>query len=89
MFLMIFRLFFILFVVLTVLRWVLLVYARSLRREELEQEWDLGDQTGERETFVREGLERWQKGFRHRLFWFVYILPLATVFGLIWYFNYR
>lgn len=75
------RLFVVAMVVLTVVRLVVAVYARSVERERLEKAWDAGGIPGTREAFVRAGMEAYRKSLRRKLLWLVYILPMAVVLG--------
>ncbi len=57
-----------LLVVLTVIYVVLSVYSRIVRRRKLAERWDSKDVlTVDRETFIRRGLERYDRSFRRKL----------------------
>lgn len=71
-------------VVLTLFYGLLTVYVRSLIRERLEDDWDEGGETGDRETYVQQGIAKYEASFRPKLLLLVYILPLI-VFGAIFY----
>lgn len=83
------RLFVVGLVVLTVIYLIARTYARSVRREALEKEWDANPPEGkgaaERDAFVEAGMQAYEHGLRHKLLWLVYILPMIA-FGLIIYY---
>ena len=74
-------------VVLTIVRLIVAVYARSVERERLEKEWDAGGITGTREAFVHAGIEAYRKSLRRKLLWLVYILPMALVVTIAYVVN--
>ena len=82
------RLFLILFVVMTVLYLAITIFARSLARERLEKRWDTGPRTEDRDTFIRLGMERYEKSARHKLLLGVYILPMVVIAILIYALNF-
>lgn len=78
-------------VALTVLYWVVRIYGRSLRREELEKRWDgaRGEGLGPRDVFVAEGMAAYEKSLRRKLVWLVYILPITAMVVVIVLMNYQ
>ena len=69
------------------------IYARSVHRERLENQWDDNPPAGggetERERFIEQGMRKWERGTGRKLLWLVVILPLV-VFGVIIYLvNYQ
>jgi Ca2+/Na+ antiporter len=76
-------------VVLTAVYWIVVVYARSVRRETLEKRWDAGEGSGEREHFIEAGMADYEKGLKRRLLWLVYILPGIVFAILIYVVNYQ
>ncbi|MDJ0822010.1 MAG: hypothetical protein QNJ09_09425 [Paracoccaceae bacterium] len=77
------------FVVLTVVYVSLSLYSRSVRRAKLESEWnDLGGE-GDKETFVREGLEEYDGSLRRKLILGVYIVPFCLMILIIYLTNYN
>ena len=58
------------------------VYSRSVRREKLEREWDADIKTGDRDTYIRDGMIDYDKGFRKKLLWLIFIVPVIVV-GLV------
>lgn len=71
------------FVVLTVIYWLVSIYSRSVRREKLEQEWASENRPGagpdDREAFLQSGMAEYERGFRKKLIWLVYIVPIAVI----------
>ena len=68
------------------------VYSRSVRREKLEKRWD-ADHAGQpdpeaRRTYVETGMARYEKGFRKKLIWLVYIVPLVIMAVIYYLTNY-
>lgn len=83
-----FRLLVVGLIVLTVIYWTVLVYARSVRRERLEKEYDEGsldgDVRGHRDDYIEKGMADYEHGLKRKLLWLVYILPIGTVLVLVW-----
>jgi hypothetical protein len=72
------RLFVVGFVLLTILYVVIALYARSVRREALEEEWERAGRTGDRDAFVAEGMARYAVSLRRKLIWLVYVVPVVA-----------
>ncbi|MFN4129401.1 MAG: hypothetical protein ACK4GC_06255, partial [Paracoccaceae bacterium] len=72
--------------------WALLIYARSLRRESLEKQWDAAppdDATPEtREAFIAQGMDAYEGSLRRKLLWGVIVLPFIAIGALIYLVNY-
>ncbi len=73
---------------LSVLYLVISIYARSVRRETLERQWDEGDGAGERADFVRAGLEAYRHSLRKKLVLLVYIVPVILVSLVVYLMNF-
>ena len=73
---------------LTVIYWLLLVYARSVRRERLEKEYDAGsvdgDVKGHRDDYIARGMAAYEHSLKRKLLWLVYVLPISIVTVLVW-----
>jgi hypothetical protein len=73
---------------LTVIYWLLLVYARSVRRERLEKEYDAGsvdgDVKGHRDDYIAQGMAAYEHSLKRKLLWLVYVLPISIVTVLVW-----
>ncbi|NJN05347.1 MAG: hypothetical protein HC814_01615 [Rhodobacteraceae bacterium] len=80
------RLVFIGFIALTIVYICLSFYSRAVRRGKLEARWDSAGGPGDRDTFVRRGLERYDGSIRRKLILGVYVVP-AVVVALIIYFT--
>ncbi len=76
------------FVVLTIIYVALSLYSRAVRREKLEKRWDEEGRPGDMESFVREGLERYDNSVRRKLILGVYVIPICVVTGIIYYMNF-
>jgi hypothetical protein len=68
------------FIGLTVLYFLMSIYSRSLRREELEKLWDAAQGPGERDAFIDDGMVAYEKGLRKKLIWLVYVIPTLAMF---------
>jgi len=76
------------FVILTVIYIAVSLYSRSVRRAKLEREWDEEIGHGDRDDFVREGLEHYDRSLRRKLILGVYIVPALIVGTIIYITNY-
>lgn len=70
------------------------VYMRSLRREELEKEWDRrhperAGASAERAEFVRRSMVGFRKSLRGRLALLVLVLPVVAIVAIIVIVNYN
>ena len=81
------------FVVLTIIYLIARTYARSVRREALEKEWDANPPEGqgatEREAFIEAGMQAYEHGLKRKLLWLVYILPMIAFALVVYYINYQ
>jgi hypothetical protein len=68
--------------------WLLLIYARSVRREALEKEWDADPMTAatgpDRAAFVARGMAQYEGSLRRKLLWGVIVVPFVAI-GLLFY----
>ena len=83
-----FRLLFIMMIVLTIIYVSLSFYGRAQQRERLEEEWRDQGRPGDRDAFVRAGLEVYQGSLRRKLLLGVYIVPLTAIAVLVYVTNY-
>jgi len=67
---------------------LLTVYARSLRRERLEEEWDAAPGPGSREEYIARAMAAYRPRLRRRLFWLVWVMPAVAVAALVYYLNF-
>lgn len=82
------RLGIVLLVGLTVLYFLLSIYGRSLARERLEKRWDGGRGRGSRDHFIQLGLKKYERSARKRLLILVFVVPIVTIFTLIYVLNF-
>ena len=80
-------------IVLTVLFWLVRLYARSVRREALEEDWNEAAAEGRaettRDTFGEAGMRDYEKSLLRKLIWLVYVLPIVVMGLIIYLMNYR
>lgn len=77
------------YVILTIVYFIMGIYWRSLRREDLEKEFDAGGKDGERSAYIAEGMARYEKGLKKRLLWLIYILPTVAFVAIIYILNFQ
>lgn len=77
------------FIGLTVIYWLVAVYSRSVRRERLEKEFDAGGVDGDRDDYIKTGLQAYEHGLRRQLIVLVYIIPAAVVAVTVYFVNYQ
>ena len=82
------RLIFMLLIVLTVIYIVLSLWSRSTRRRKLNDYWDRKGLTGDREAFVKRGLNQYDNSIRRKLLLGVYIVPLVVIATLVFVMNF-
>lgn len=73
---------------------LLMVYIRSLKREELEKKWDarhpdIAGPSDARRRFVALSMVGFNKTLRARLVGLVLVLPFIAIMVIIWLVNYR
>ncbi|MEL7091140.1 MAG: hypothetical protein AAFN94_05330 [Pseudomonadota bacterium] len=79
-----FRVFFIVFIALSIVYISLSLYSRARARARLEEEWSEGPQDLPQEAYVNAGLKAYDGSLRRKLILGVYVVPMALV-GLIIY----
>jgi hypothetical protein len=67
------------FIGLSVIYWIVLAYARSIRRETLENTFDAGGIDGLREDFIAKGMAQYEHGLQRRLIVLVYVIPVVLI----------
>lgn len=83
------RLFVLMAVVLSIIYWLVSIYSRSIRTEKLEDRWEEEKPEGiDRETYVSEGLKKYDKSFRRKLIVLIYIIPFIAVGAVVYATNY-
>ena len=76
------------FVILTVIYAAVSLWSRQVRRGKLTRRWQEEGEPGDRETYIREGLEDYDDSFRRKLILLVYIVPLAAIGAIIYAVNF-
>lgn len=66
------------FVLLSVIYLVARAYARSVRREALEKEWEEHPQ-GDRDQFIEEGMRAYERSLWPRLLLAIYVVPMVLI----------
>ena len=74
-------------VFLTVIYFLVSIYSRSVRRERLEKRFDAGGVEGDRDAYIADGMQHYERGLRKRLIWLVIILPLAAMAATVYFVN--
>jgi Ca2+/Na+ antiporter len=77
------------FIALSVVYLLVTLYARSVRKEELEKEFDAGGIEGSREAFIAAGLAEYKNSLRRKLLLLVYVVPMCVVALTIYLVNYQ
>lgn len=71
--------------------WLLLIYARSVRREALEKEWDADAKPSipvpDRDAFIALGMAEYEGSLRRKLLWGVIVMPFAAMALLFYLVN--
>lgn len=81
------------FVGLTIVYLLARIYARSVRREELEKDWAAGHPDGgdpdARDAHIETGMAGYERSLRRKLILLVYVLPAIAVAVIIYLTNYQ
>ena len=83
------RLALVVFVGLTLVYTLATLYARSVHREALENEWDAGDRVEDRDRFIATGMQAYRRSLRRWLILFVYIVPAVALPTIIYFLNFH
>ncbi|MEL7211799.1 MAG: hypothetical protein AAGK92_03995 [Pseudomonadota bacterium] len=78
------RLFLMLFAFLTVIYVCLSLYSRSARKEKLEEQYFQEGQPGDKDAFIKAGLEDYNGSLRKKLLLGVYVIPFSLIAILIY-----
>lgn len=76
------------FLVTSVVYLLISAWSRRVRRRKLGSWWEEEGRPGDRDTYIREGLEEYDRGFRRKLILLVYIVPLVVIGAIIYAVNY-
>ena len=74
-------------VFLGVIYFLVSIYSRSVRRERLEKRFDAGGVEGDRDAYIADGMQHYERGLRKRLIWLVIILPLMAMAVTVYFVN--
>jgi hypothetical protein len=77
------------FIGLSVVYVLVSIYSQSVRREQLEKEFDAGGIEGSRDDFINEGMVAYQHGLRRKLIVLVYIIPMVAVGVIVYLVNHQ
>ena len=75
------------FVALTIVYICLSLWSRSVRRGKLEAEWE-ETRTGDRDSFVENGLAEYDRSLRRKLILGVYVVPMIVIALIIYFTNF-
>lgn len=73
----------------TVVYFLVGIYWRSLRREELEKRFDAGGIDGDRTAYIENGMAEYEKGLKKRLLWLIYIIPTIVFVAIVYILNFQ
>lgn len=76
------------FIVLTILYIGVSIYSRLVRRSKLAKQWQEEGGVGDRDAFIREGLEDYDDSFRRKLILLIYIVPVVLVAVTVYLVNF-
>ena len=80
------------FLALTVIYFSVSLFARSVRKERLEKEFDAahpeGGAQGARDAHVATGLQEYDSSIRPKLIGLVYVVPTVVIGAIIYAINY-
>ncbi|MCY4179799.1 MAG: hypothetical protein OXC60_09835 [Litoreibacter sp.] len=77
------------FVLMLIVYFVLSYWSRSVRKSKLEEEWELGTQAMDRDTFIKTGLEEYDGSLRRKLIFGVFIVPYLVIGLLVYIVNFQ
>ena len=77
------RLFLIALVALSIVFVSLNLYGRAAERERLQTKWNGGDRAVPHPELIEEGLRAYDRSLKRRLVWWVYVVPLSLLAGLL------
>ena len=79
------------FVGLTIIYFSVSIYARSVRRENLENEYDAdhpdGGEPGARDAFVEAGMVEYKNSIRPKMIGLIYVVPVVVVSAIVYVIN--
>jgi hypothetical protein len=79
------------FIALTVIYWSIAIYARSVRKENLEKSFDAANpgstDRAARDAFVSAGMTAYNASLRPKLLGLVYVVPTLVIGSVIYLIN--
>ncbi|ART99688.1 hypothetical protein [Yoonia vestfoldensis] len=79
------------FIALTVIYWSIAIYARSVRKENLEKSFDAANpgslDLAARDAFVSAGMTAYNASIRPKLVGLVYVVPTLVIGSIIYLIN--
>lgn len=82
------RLFFMAFVVLSVIYLSLSLYSRAVCKGKLEEQWIEDGREGDLRAYVKAGLAEYDRSLRRRLILGVYVIPMVIIGVILYLVNY-
>ncbi len=76
------------FLILSVIYICLFFYSRSVRKAKLAEWYLESDKSVDEDTFIREGLQKYDNSLRPKLLLGVYVVPIVTVLIIIYLTNF-
>lgn len=76
------------FVLLTIVYICVSLYSRAVRKDKLEAKYD-PQLDGDRDAYIRTGLEAYSGSLRRKLILLVYIVPFGTVAAIVYFTNFH
>lgn len=64
-------------------------YFRAAHRDRMERDWEEAGCPGNREAYIAEGMEQYERSLRRKLLWLVFVLPVTAVAAIIWITNFN
>ncbi|WP_101067624.1 hypothetical protein [Roseovarius salinarum] len=76
------------FLFLTAVYVVVSLWSRSVRKRKLRREWEEIGRPGDRDAYVRAGMEDYDHSLRRKALLLVYIVPVLAVLTIIYVVNF-
>jgi len=76
------------FLILSVIYVIVSFWSRAVRRRKLEQEWNDTGHPGDKETYMTEGMEQYDRSLRRKLILLIYVVPVVVVGTIIYVTNF-
>ena len=76
------------FLILSVIYIVVSFWSRATRRRKLEREWEVTGRPGDKETYMTEGMEQYDRSLRRKLIVLIYVVPVVAIAAIIYVTNF-